>query len=160
MTHEDKAFYDSTPPCTRLHRLHLQLDTPMSGFFCRIPSLLQGSFAKETYHFKEPTNRRHPTLDCIDGVRDSTALTTSATKEPLIIGLFCRKSPLKKRHPMSFRHPELECMYCICDLTHACQTLDSINHIDGIRDSTTHQTDMKSMFIAKARVLRSCLYGT
>ena len=28
--------------------------------FCRIPSLLQGSFAKETYNFKEPTNRSHP----------------------------------------------------------------------------------------------------
>ena len=30
------------------------------GLFCRISSLLQGSFAKETYHFKEPTNRSHP----------------------------------------------------------------------------------------------------
>ena len=32
------------------------------GLFCRIPSLLQGSFAKETYHSKEPTNRSHPIL--------------------------------------------------------------------------------------------------
>jgi len=30
------------------------------GPFCRISSLLQGSFAKETYHFKEPTNRSDP----------------------------------------------------------------------------------------------------
>jgi len=30
------------------------------GLFCRILSLLQDSFAKETYHFKEPTNRSHP----------------------------------------------------------------------------------------------------
>jgi len=30
------------------------------GLFCRIWSLLQGSFAKEIYHFKEPTNRSHP----------------------------------------------------------------------------------------------------
>jgi len=30
------------------------------GLFCRIQSLLQGSFAKETYDFKEPTNRSHP----------------------------------------------------------------------------------------------------
>ena len=28
--------------------------------FCRILSLLYGSFAKETFHFKEPTNRSHP----------------------------------------------------------------------------------------------------
>jgi len=26
------------------------------GLFCRISSLLWGSFAKETYNFKEPTN--------------------------------------------------------------------------------------------------------
>jgi len=30
------------------------------GLFCRISSLLQGSFAKETYNFKEPTHRSHP----------------------------------------------------------------------------------------------------
>jgi len=32
------------------------------GLFCRISSLLQGSFEKETHHFKEPTNRSHPIL--------------------------------------------------------------------------------------------------
>jgi len=30
------------------------------GLFYRIQSLLQGSFAKEVYNFKEPTNRSHP----------------------------------------------------------------------------------------------------
>ena len=30
------------------------------GLFCKISSLLKGSFAKETCHFKEPTNRGHP----------------------------------------------------------------------------------------------------
>jgi len=30
------------------------------GLFCRISSLLQGSFAKESYNFKKPTNRSHP----------------------------------------------------------------------------------------------------
>jgi len=30
------------------------------GLFCRIQSLLQGSFARETYHFKEPNNRSQP----------------------------------------------------------------------------------------------------
>ena len=32
------------------------------GLFCRMSSLLQGFFAQETYHFKEPTNRSHPIL--------------------------------------------------------------------------------------------------
>jgi len=30
------------------------------GLFCRISSLLQGFFAKETYNLKEPSNRSHP----------------------------------------------------------------------------------------------------
>ena len=28
------------------------------GLFCRISSLSEGSFAKETYNFMEPTNRK------------------------------------------------------------------------------------------------------
>jgi len=31
----------------------------IAGLFCRISSLLWGSFAIETYNFKEPTNRSH-----------------------------------------------------------------------------------------------------
>ena len=34
------------------------------GLFCRISSLLEGSFAKETYNVKEPTNRSHPIHVC------------------------------------------------------------------------------------------------
>ena len=30
------------------------------GLFCRISSLLWGYLSKETYNFKEPTNRSHP----------------------------------------------------------------------------------------------------
>jgi len=36
------------------------------GLFCKIQSFLQGSCAKETYNFKEPTNRSHPL--CEQGV--------------------------------------------------------------------------------------------
>jgi len=34
----------------------------ITGLVCRIWSLLQGSLAKKTYNFKEPTNRSHPTV--------------------------------------------------------------------------------------------------
>ena len=37
----------------------------ITGLFCRISSLLQGSFAKETYHFKEPTSRSHYIAPCV-----------------------------------------------------------------------------------------------
>ena len=32
----------------------------ITGLFCRISSVLQGSYAKETYNLKEPTNRSQP----------------------------------------------------------------------------------------------------
>jgi len=35
------------------------------GLFYRISSLLQGSFAKETYNFKEPTNGSHSITGCL-----------------------------------------------------------------------------------------------
>jgi len=38
----------------------------MISLFCRISSLLQGSFAKETCNFKEPTNRSHPIAEVVD----------------------------------------------------------------------------------------------
>ena len=36
----------------------------ITGLFCRTSSLFQGSFAKETCNFKEPTNRSHPIAAC------------------------------------------------------------------------------------------------
>ena len=41
----------------------------MISLFCRIASLLQGSFAKETYNLIDPTNRSHPIQS--SGVVDS-----------------------------------------------------------------------------------------
>ena len=35
------------------------------GLFCRISSLLKGSFAKETYDFEEPTTHSHPIASCV-----------------------------------------------------------------------------------------------
>ena len=35
------------------------------GLFCRISSVVKGSFAKETYDFGEPTNRSHPIQRCV-----------------------------------------------------------------------------------------------
>ena len=37
----------------------------IKGLFCRISSLLLGSFAKETYNFEEPTHRSQPILVCV-----------------------------------------------------------------------------------------------
>jgi len=37
----------------------------ITGLFGTIVSLLEGSFAKETYNFKEPTNRSHPIYMCV-----------------------------------------------------------------------------------------------
>ena len=41
----------------------------IKGLFCRISSLLLGSFAQETNNFEEPTNRSHPICMLDVGVR-------------------------------------------------------------------------------------------
>ena len=40
------------------------------GLFCRIASVFQGSFAKETYNFMDPTSQSHPipNLLCVNGL--------------------------------------------------------------------------------------------
>ena len=35
------------------------------GLFCRIASLFQDSFAKETYNVMDPTNQSHPIVLCV-----------------------------------------------------------------------------------------------
>ena len=50
-------------PHTTHHIPHTAYDSRACsafGLFCRILSFSQGSFAKETYNLKEPTNRSHP----------------------------------------------------------------------------------------------------
>ena len=56
-----RGSYQSPPLCT-LHVYAVAYGVAsisrllkITGLFCRIQSLSQGSFAKETYHFKEPT---------------------------------------------------------------------------------------------------------
>jgi len=53
----------------------------INGLFRRISSLLHGSFAKETYNFKEPTNRGHPILmyETVVLFFDSLSLTHTYT---------------------------------------------------------------------------------
>ena len=50
------------------------------GLSCRISSLLQGSYTKETYNFKEPTNRSHPTCRLRGGTHARTDLVGKASK--------------------------------------------------------------------------------
>ena len=64
------------------------------GPFCRISSLLQGSFAKETYNLKEPTNRSHP-------ITSSQCLTKKGkkqkSKKQKVSTSQCLKSEKEKR---------------------------------------------------------------
>jgi len=67
------------------------------GLFCRISSLLWGSFATETYYFKEPTNRSHPIRGPLRlGMPSYGMATISRLLEIQIIGVVCKRA-LKKR---------------------------------------------------------------
>jgi len=75
------------------------------GLFCKRAWLKRRYSAKETYDFKEPTNRSHPIFDYVvqggEDPQDALSCRSFYAKEPLIIGLFCRKWPMKIRHPMT-----------------------------------------------------------
>ena len=71
------------------------------GLCCRKQSLVQGSFAKETYHFKEPTNRsQHMEWQQCGNIVATTQqqreLQVSFAKEPYEIDDILQKSPMKQ----------------------------------------------------------------
>ena len=53
------------------------------SLFCRILSILWGSFAKETYNFIDPTDRSHPIMQCRVGV--NVQLNDECSVEQLLI---------------------------------------------------------------------------
>ena len=55
----------------------------ITGLFCRISSLLWGSFAKETYNFKEPTNRSHPIPETLPEIMLEAMLETMVLPETM-----------------------------------------------------------------------------
>ena len=74
------------------------------GLFCRISSPLQGSFAKETCNFKEPTSRSHPIskirpvyLTKVTYIRDQQRLWGGYEQQaPQNYRSLLRKSPIKE----------------------------------------------------------------
>jgi len=61
------------------------------GLVCRISSLLKGSFAKETYNSKEPTNQSHPISVSVSQHIPSLGAHISFTKAP---HPFCKPTQL------------------------------------------------------------------
>ena len=89
------------------HNMSTLIDK-IPGLFCRISSLLEGSFTKEIYNFKEPTNEwchtqhehsdehalRHTPLRIVSHVIRVMYGVASISRLLKIIGLFCRISSL------------------------------------------------------------------
>jgi len=88
--------------------------------FRRISSLLWGSFAKETYNFKEPTNRSHPVrvsapsfafgkYHCMGWLRSvgSIKLSVSFAEYRLFYGALLQKRPIIFIDPTDRSHPIL-----------------------------------------------------
>ena len=61
------------------------------GLFCRISSLLQVSFAKETYNFIDPTDRSHPIYLHTCTYRQGPYGVALVSRIDKIIGLFCKR---------------------------------------------------------------------
>jgi len=70
------------------------------SLLCRISSLLNGSVAKETNNFKEPTNRSHPIAQCVSSpplfvqLVGSLKFYVSFAKEPYKTDCILQKRPM------------------------------------------------------------------
>ena len=81
------------------------------GLFCKIKSLLLGSFAKETYNLKEPTNRSHPLRPQCRGNRlraghVHTYGCQMRTKEPYKRNYILQKRPIILRSLLIVATPQ------------------------------------------------------
>jgi len=61
-----------------------------------------------------------------------------SAKEPLIIGLFCEKWPIKIRHSMGLRHPVSSASVIICNITYTYVTWLILTWCDSFIRYTTH----------------------
>ena len=69
------------------------------GLFCRILSLLQGFFAKETYNFIDPTNQSHPI-----SAHARYLLQVSFAEHCLFCRALLQKRPIISSIPLTYRH--------------------------------------------------------
>ena len=73
------------------------------GLFCRIQSFLQGSFAKETYNFEEPTNRSHHAKQLPNTLLSNTLLPNTLFQNlPCTFGCQCLHIHLTLPQPIAF----------------------------------------------------------
>ena len=90
------------------------------GFFFKISSLSQGSFAKETYHCKEPTNRSHCMYYGVASAGRIDKIAGLLTKEP-----YKRDNILQKR-PIILQIPMTEATPYASPLSSACIHINSL----------------------------------
>ena len=77
LTCKDKAFFASSPPCSFVYGVAtMSRLLKIIGLFCKRALQKREYSAKETYNFKEPTNRSHPILSicvylCVNSCKDT-----------------------------------------------------------------------------------------
>jgi len=88
--------------------------------FCRILSLLYGTFAKETCIFKEPTNRSHPYLFAHDCSRDEIWLTHVSDMTHSCLWPYTFKDICPRDVYVSMRISVCTYLFICRDMTHSC----------------------------------------
>ena len=87
-------------PTNRSHPIErcVNRDLRTAGLFCRISSLLLGSFAKETYNFKEPTHRSLEISCAVCRHRYVNYVVATISGLLKMTGLFCQRALQKRRN--------------------------------------------------------------
>ena len=109
----------------------------MIGLVCRVQSVLQGSFAKETYHFKEPTNRSQPNeLDELSTHHIINSIITNSINHQHIAN-----SISHLRDSMSYQHINSTITNSMSyqHITNSMSHQHITNSISHLRDSLSYQ---------------------
>jgi len=105
------------------------------GLFPRKSPIIIGTFAKRDLNVtaRHPMHLRHPvrmSRTPKEDPYDAFSCRSFSAKEPPIIGLFCKKWPIKTKHPMTLRH-----VCCCCqNKTHCNQA----QYVYSTRECVVH----------------------
>ena len=122
-------------PCVPIQS-HLRI-VDLDYVLCNIHMSLNESWAPHASSFR---------VICVQGGEDSydpLSCRSFSTKEPLNIGHFCRKWPIKIRDPMSLRHPVL-CILMISSVFLPLSSRFVLPHVSDRRGSL-HILQIRSM---------------
>jgi len=121
--------------------------------FCRISSLLQSSFAKETYNLKEPTNRGHPMIVYVHTTTRRSSVYVRNTQRSSVVTttqLNCHHNAAPsspRRSSVVTRHAGMyTCVQTFLHVRYMLRRSEGAIHCNTLQHTATHCNMLQGMY--------------